>query len=98
MTSGRSSAPDSTALPRSVREVTSRKQRPAALHVFGNVAEILASDEATRFVAVEDDEVEFLQLLLEQLAHREDDQAELAYRREIVLLRRAQVGEVDQVH
>ena len=69
------------------------QQRAAALHVFGDVAEIVARDQAARLVAVEDDEVEFLQLLLEQLAHREDDQAELAHRREIVLLRRAQDGE-----
>ena len=59
--------------------------------------EIFARDQAARLVAVEDDEVEFLELLLEQLAHREDDQAELADRREIVLLRRAQDGEMHQV-
>ena len=73
------------------------EQRAAALHVFGDVAEVVARDQVPRLVAVEDDQIEFLELLLEQLAHREDDQRQFAHRREIVLLRRAQDGEVHEI-
>ena len=48
-------------------------------------------------VAVEDDEVELLDLLLEQLARREGDQRQLVDRRAVLLLGRAQDGEVDEV-
>ena len=48
-------------------------------------------------VAVEDDQVELVDLLREQLAGREGDQRELVDRRAVLLLRRPQNGEVDEV-
>ncbi len=48
-------------------------------------------------VAVEDDEVEVLDLLGEQLARREGDERELVDRRAVLLLRRAQNGEVHEI-
>ena len=49
-------------------------------------------------VAVEDDEVEVVELLLEQLAGGEGDQGKFAHRRAVLLLGRAQDGEVHQIH
>ena len=48
-------------------------------------------------VAVEDDEVEVLDLLGEQLARREGDERELVDRRAVLLLRRAQNREVHEI-
>ena len=48
-------------------------------------------------VAVEDDQVEVVDLLREQLARREGDERQLIDRRAVVLLGRAQNGEVHQV-
>ena len=69
----------------------------ALAHVAHDVVEIGRGQDALVGVAVEDDEVELLDLLLEQLARREGDQRQLVDRRAVLLLRRAQDGEVDEV-
>jgi len=69
----------------------------ALLHVAGDVAEVEVGQHPHPPVAVEDDEVEILEVGLEQLADREGDQRQLVDRRAVLLLRRAQDGEVDQV-
>ena len=48
-------------------------------------------------VAVEDDELKFVDLLLEQLARGERDQRELVDRRAVLLFRRAQDGEMHEI-
>ena len=73
------------------------QQGAAAAHVIGDVAQIHGRQDAAVLEAVQDDQVEFLDLDLEQLAHREGDQRKLVERRQIVLFGRAQDGEVHQV-
>ena len=73
------------------------QHRAAFAHIAHDVLEIGRGQDALVGVAVEDDEVEFLDLLLEQLARREGDQRKLVDRRAVLLLRRAQDGEVDEV-
>src|SRR5690606_41381216 len=63
----------------------------------GVVVEIGERQQAAARVAVEDDQVELVQLDLEQLARGERNQRQLADRRAVLLLRRAQDGEVDEV-
>jgi hypothetical protein len=76
-----------------------RHHHGAALaHIAHDVLEIARGQDALVGVAVEDDEVEFLDLLLEQLAGREGDERELVDGRAVLLFRRAQDGEVDEVH
>src|SRR6516165_5256451 len=73
-------------------------QHGAALaHVAGDVVEIDRLQHALACVAVEDDELELVDLLLEQLARRKGDERELIDRRAVLLLRRAQDGEMHQV-
>jgi len=48
-------------------------------------------------IAVEDDELELVDLLLKQLARRKRDQRELVDRRAVLLLGRTQDGEMHQV-
>ena len=77
---------------------TGRDQHGAAVaHVAGDVVEIDDRQHALARIAVEDDELEVVDLLLEQLARREGDQRQLVDRRAVLLLRRAQDGEVDEV-
>ncbi len=63
------------------------QQRAALLDIAGDVAEIAERHHAAPAVAVEDDQVELVELDLEQLADR----------RGVLLLGRAQDGEVDQI-
>ncbi len=75
-----------------------RDQHRAALaHVARDVVEIDDRQHALARVAVEDDELELVDLLLEQLARREGDQRQLVDRRAVLLLRRAQDGEMDEI-
>jgi hypothetical protein len=53
-------------------------ERAALLDVAGDVLEVDQGQEAAARVAVEDDEVELVQLDLEQLPGREGDQRQLA--------------------
>ena len=77
---------------------TGRHQHGAAIaHITRDVVEIDDRQHALSRVAVEDDEVKLVDLLLEQLAGRERDQRELVDRRAVLLLRRTQNGEVHQV-
>ena len=73
------------------------QQRAALLDVIGDVVEIGARQHAFAPVAVEDDEVEILEPQLEQLAHGKGDQRQLVDRRAVLLFRRAQNGEMDQI-
>ena len=73
------------------------QQRAAVAHIAGDVLEIIVRQDAAALVAVEDDQVELVDLLHEELLGREGDQRELEYRDEILLLRRAQDGEMHQV-
>ena len=73
------------------------QQRAAVAHVAGDVLEVVVRQDAAALVAVEDDQVELVDLLHEQLLRREGDQRELEDRHEVLLLRRAQDGEVHEV-
>ena len=73
------------------------EHRAAAFDVAHDVVEIDRRQDAAPAVAVEDDEVEILELDLEQLADRERDQRQLANRRAVLLLGWAQDGEMHQV-
>ena len=64
---------------------------------MGDVLQIEQRQHAAALVAVEDDQVELVELLLEQLARREGDQRELVDRRAVLLLRRTQNGEMHEV-
>ncbi len=48
-------------------------------------------------VAIEDDQIELIELLVEELADREGDQRRLADRRAVLLLRRPQDREMDEI-
>ena len=75
-----------------------RDQHRAALaHIARDVVEIDDRQHALARVAVEDDELELVDLLLEQLAGREGDQRQLVDRRAVLLLRRPQDGEMDEI-
>ena len=73
------------------------QQGAAVAHIAGDVVEIEQRQHAAMLVAVEDDQVELVDLLREQLAGGEGDQRQLVDRRAVLLLRRAQDGEVDEV-
>ena len=73
------------------------QQRPAVAHVAGDIVEIVVRQDAAPLVAVEDDQVELVDLLHEQLLRREGDQRELEHRHEVLLLRRPQDGEMHEV-
>jgi len=75
-----------------------RHQHRAALpHVTRDVVEIDDRQDPLPRVAVEDDELKFVDLLLEQLAGGERDQRELVDGRAVLLLRRAQDGEMHEI-
>ena len=77
---------------------TCRDQERAALSdVAGDVVEIGRGQHALVGVAVEDDQIEVLDLLDEQLARRKGDQREFRDRRTVLLLRRPQDREVDEI-
>ena len=73
------------------------QERAAVADVAGDVLEIVVRQDAAALVAVEDDQVELVDLLHEQLLGREGDQRELEDRHEVLLLGRAQDGEVHEV-
>ena len=73
------------------------QHRAALLHIARDVVEIDDRQHALAGVAVEDDQVEVLDLLLEQLAGRKRDQRQLVDRRAVLLLRRAQNREVHEI-
>ena len=73
------------------------EQGTAVLDIAGDVLEIDQWQEAAARVAVENDEIELVELDLEQLARREGDQRQLANRRAVLLFRRAQDGEMHQI-
>ena len=73
------------------------EQGAAVLDVARDVVEVGERQQAAARVAVEDHQVELAELDLEQLARGEGDQRELADRRAVLLLRRPQDREVDQV-
>ena len=59
---------------------------PPSLHIARDVVEVEQRQDVAVRVAVEDDEVELLDLLCEQLARREGDQRQLVDRRAVLLL------------
>ena len=73
------------------------EQRAAVLDILGDVVEVSERQQTAARVAVEDHQIELVQLDLEQLARGEGDQRQLADRRAVLLLRRAQDGEVHQI-
>ena len=75
-----------------------KQQRAAGAQVSLNIAQVRGRQHVAHRVTVEDDEVEFVELDLEQLAYRKDDQRQLLEGREIVLLGGPQDGEMHQVH
>src|SRR3546814_19681502 len=72
-----------------IGEAGSRRFEQCAtfLHVPCDVGEIELRDDAAARIAVEDDEVELLELHLEEFANREGDQRQFADRRRVLLLR-----------
>lgn len=52
---------------------------------------------AAPLVAVEDDEIEFVELLVEEFARRKGDEREFADGRAVLLFRRTQNGEMDEI-
>ncbi len=73
------------------------RKRAALLHIAHDVLDIGLRDHAAAAVAVEDDEVELVELDVEQLADRKGDQRQFADRRAVLLFRRAQDGEMDEI-
>ena len=69
----------------------------AALHIAGDVLQIEERQHAAALIAVEDDQVELIELLLEQLAGGEGDQRQLVDRRAVLLFRRPQNGEMHEI-
>ena len=65
--------------------------------VARDVVVVRQLQQAAVLVAVEDDQVEVVDLLREQLARREGDERQLIDRRPVVLLGRTQNGEVHEV-
>src|SRR4029450_3695852 len=78
--------------------VAGRDQHGAALlHITGDVLEIEQRQHAAPLIAIEDDQVELVELLLEQLARGEGDQRQLVDWRAVLLLRRPGNGGMDEV-
>src|SRR5689334_19811631 len=73
------------------------QERATLLHEAHDVVEIGHRQDAAPLVAVEDDQVELVELHVEELADREGNQGELADRRAVLLLWRPQDGEMDEV-
>ncbi len=67
------------------------------VHVARDVVVVDELQDAAVLIAVEDDEVEILDLVREQLLGREGDERELIDRRAVLLLGRAQNGEVHEI-
>ena len=73
------------------------QQCPAVADVARDVVEVEDRQHAVVRVAVEDDQVERVDLFREELAGGEGDQRQFVDRCAVLLLRRAQDGEVDEV-
>src|SRR5690606_17184611 len=74
------------------------QQRATVLNILRDVVVIEDRQHVAVRIAVEDDEVEVLDLLDEEFTRREGDQRQLVDRRTILLFRRTQNGEMDEVH
>jgi hypothetical protein len=75
-----------------------RFEKGAALaHITRDVFEIGLRDDPPAAVAVEDDQIKFVELDVEQFADRKGDQRQLADRRAVLLFRRPQDREVHEV-
>ena len=81
-------------------EVRPRRDQDSAalLDVVAHVVEVDRGQDAAALVAVEDDQVEILDLVEEQLAGRKGDQAQLVDRHAVLLLGRPENGEMHQVY
>src|SRR5581483_8400284 len=75
----------------------SDQHRAAVTHISCDVVEIDERQHSLPGVAVEDDQLEFTDLLLEQLARRKCDQRKLVDGRAVLFFRGAQNGEMDEV-
>ena len=73
------------------------QQSAAVADIFDHVLEVDRGQHALVGIAVEDDEIEILDLVAEQIGDREADQGQFVGRRVVVLLRRAQDGEMDEI-
>ncbi len=73
------------------------QQRAAVFDILGDVVVVEDRQHAAMLVAVEDDQVEILDLVDEQLAGRKGDQRQFVDRRAVLLFRRAQNGEMDEI-
>ncbi len=76
----------------------SHQHRAAVAHILPHILEVGGRQDPSQPVAVEDDEVELLDLLDEQLARGKGDQRQLRDGDAILLLGRAQDGEMHQIH
>ena len=74
------------------------EQRPAPAHIVGDIGEVELRNHPAARIAVEDDQIELRQPLLEQLTHWKGNQRQFADGRGVMLVGRAQDREVDQVH
>ncbi len=77
---------------------TLSRSAPPSHAPLGDVGDIRHRQEATVLEPIQDDQVEFVDLVQEQFAHGERYQREFIQWRQIVLLGRPQDGEVHQVH
>jgi hypothetical protein len=73
------------------------QQRAAVFDILRDVVIVEDRQHAAVLVAIEDDQVELVDLVDEEFAGREGDQRELVDRRAVLLFRRAQNGEVHEV-
>ena len=73
------------------------QDRAAVAHIARDVVEIDDRQHALARVTIEDDELEFVDLLLEQLARRKGDQRQFVDRRAVLFFRRPQNGEMDEI-
>ena len=73
------------------------QHRAAFTHIARDIVEIDDRQHALARVAVEDNELELVDLLLEQFARGEGDQRELVDRCAVLFFRRTQNGEMDQI-
>src|SRR5690606_36414 len=73
------------------------QQGAAILHILRDVIVIEEWQHIAVLVAVENDEVELVDLVDEEFTRREGDQRQFVNRRAVLLFRRAQNGEVDEI-
>lgn len=73
------------------------QHRAAAFDVIADIGEIGGRQDAALAVAVEDDQIELVDLVDEQLLRREGDQRQFRHRHAVLLLGRAQDGEMHEI-